>query len=289
MGLPVDENEKMKILRRCQEFCLVVLLAVTACPALAADCLYPDRRDSGSLTRHADCGEPAADGQFLLSRKHLKRLDFDRDGLVCVYAGSNTYYFRRDGHSRRILSYDNGCDYFVDGLARAYAENEMVYVDKALNVALRPSFEWLGIFEYGHAVVCNGPFETERRDDEHPISRGGQCGLIDRRGRLVMPAEHPIENWRIFRNYVNSHNECPPPPIKTEAAAICHARRHLPAEIYPPQAAKKVLRVSQEQARWRVTFAWCGRQNCNPEVELDTETADFRSIVPGKKFKPTGQ
>ena len=283
-ALSADENEEMKLSRRCQWLCLTVLFAVTACPVLAADCLYPDRREGGSLALHTDCGEPAADGRYILPRKHFKRLAFDSDGLACVQANSNSYYFRRDGRSRRIQSYDSGCDYFVAGLARAYDENEMVYVDKALNVVLRPGFEHLGIFEFGHAVVCNGPFKTERLDDEHTISHGGQCGLIDRQGRLVMPAEHPIDNWQIFRNYVNSHNECPPPPIETEAAAICHARRHLLAEIYPRQAAKKILKVTREQARWRVTFAWCSQQKCNPEVELDTETADFHSIMPGGEF-----
>jgi hypothetical protein len=279
----------MNIWWRCQRLCLVLLLAVIICPALAADCLYPDRHDGGGLVLHVGCGEPAADGRFLLHRRHFKRLAFDRDGLACVQVGSKTYYFRRDGRSRRIQSYDNGCDYFVAGLARAYDADKMVYVDKTLNVVLRPGFEHLGIFDYGHAVVCNGPFKTERRDAEHPVFHGGQCGLIDRQGRLVIPAVHGIDDWQIFRNYVNSHNECSPPPIETEAAAICHARRHLLAEIYPRQAARKVLRVSREQARWWVTFAWCSQQTCNPEVELNAETADFLSIVPGENNLSTAR
>lgn len=259
---------------------LTLLVAVTA-PVLAEECVYPDRREGG-LAGHTDCGELTADGRFLLSRKHIRHVDFDSDGLACLHADAKTYYVRRDGRSRHALNYDNGCDYFVAGLARAYDKNEMVYVDKALNVVLRPGFELLGIFEHGHAAVCNGPF-TKEQVGEHSILHGGQCGIIDRQGRLVMPAEHPIDDRQTFRNYVNSHNECPPPPIETEAAAICHARRHLLAEIYPRQAAKKVLRAVREQARWRVSFAWCDQHNCNPEVELDTETADFHSIVPGKK------
>jgi hypothetical protein len=281
--LPVNEDEAMTYLKRCQRLCLALILAALASHVLAAECVYPDRRKGGTLEMHTDCGEPVAEDQFQLSRKHFKYLDFDKDGLACVFAESKTFYLRRDGRSRRVVNFDTGCDYFVAGLARAYAGREMVYVDKALNVVLRPGFEWLDVFDFGHAVVCNGPFKTERLDTEYPITHGGHCGLIDRRGRLVMPAEHAIDDRQVFRNYVNSHNECPPPPIETEAAAICHARRHLLAAIYPRQAAKKVLRVLREQARWRVTFAWCHNNKCNPEVELDTETADFHSITPGKQ------
>jgi hypothetical protein len=282
-SLSMRMDHLRRILKRYLKPCLAIFLALLTGPVLAADCVYPDRREGGGLAMHTNCGEPAAQDRFQLSRKHFKQLDFDKDGLVCVYAGLNTYYVRRDGRSRRALQFDNGCDYFAAGLARAYDKSEMVYVDKALNVVLRPGFEWLSIFEFGHAVVCNGPFKTERLDTEHPVTHGGHCGLIDRQGRLVMPAEHAIDDQKVFRNYVNSHNECPPPPIETEAAAICHARHHLLADIYPRQAAKKVLQVLREHARWRVSFAWCNHQHCNPEVELDSETADFYSIVPGVK------
>lgn len=259
---------------------LILLLAFTA-PGLAEECVYPDRREGG-LTAHTDCGELAADGEFQLFRKHLRHVDFDSRGLACIYADAKTYYVRRDGRSRRAVNYDNGCDYFVAGLARAYDKNGMVYVDKALDVVLRPNFELLGVFEHGHAMVCNGPF-TREQVGEHSIFHGGQCGVIDRQGRQVMPAELAIDDRQKFRNYVNSHNECPPPPIETKASAICHARRHLLAEIYPRQAAKKVLRAVQEPGRWRVSFAWCDRHHCYPEVELDSETAEFHSIVPGKR------
>lgn len=271
----------MKHSRTCRRLGVLSLLAALSCSALGVDCAYLSRRENGSLAIYADCGKSTAPDEFQLHRKHFKRLVFDKDGLACVLTGSNAYYFHRNGRSRRVVDYDNGCDGFVAGLARAYAEGQMVYVDKALNVVLRPGFEWLGIFNFGHAVVCNGPFETEQQG-EHSISHGGHCGLIDRQGQLVIPAEHSIDDRQVFRNYVNSHNECPAPPINTETAAICHARRHLLAEIYPRQAAKKVLRVTREPARWRVSFAWCSRHYCNPEVELDTETADFHSIVPGK-------
>lgn len=54
----------------------------------------------------------------------------------------------------------------------------------------------------------------------------------------------------------------------------------LTATAYPALAADCLYPDRREGG---VTFAWCSQQKCNPEVELDTETADFHSITPGKE------
>lgn len=259
-----------------------LFMALMPVAASALDCVYPDRAASGSYVAHRACGEPDANGELKLTLAHRRKLVFDRYGLACVMAEGGPFMFRRDGRSRRMFAYDNGCDDFADGLARAYLGERPVYVDTALNVALQPDFAWLGRFESGFAVVCAEPITIDARDAEHPLLHSDHCGMIDRNGRLAMAAHFPLADTAVFRRFANSNNHCPVPPIASEAAAVCHARRHLAAESHPPVPAGMPQQVRREGEYWRVRFAGCDRFACNPEVLLDAGSADFIRIEPGK-------
>ncbi len=50
--------------------------------------------------------------------EHLAALDFAAAGLATVRVGAHFYYFRPDGRSARVPTWDNWADDFADGLVR---------------------------------------------------------------------------------------------------------------------------------------------------------------------------
>lgn len=243
-------------------------------------CDYPSKLEL-ELESYKSCGEVKGD-QILLHDWHKKNLLFDKNGLGCVViGGGKAFYITKKGFSRRTLFFDNGCDYFEDGLARGYENGKMVYIDKNLNVVLKPKFEWLVPFDYNHAIVCNGPFETIQ-EGEYTRMTKGQCGLIDKSGKLVVDAKYPMGDGEAFDNYINSHNHCPQPPINTKESAICHAQRHLQHQEKFYEI-KKILSATKSNDKWMVNFVYTDETQGEFVIELDTTTARWLSIISAEK------
>lgn len=239
-------------------------------------CGYSGKREQ-SIEFYKSCGQIKGD-QILLSAPHIENIVFEENGLACIMVGGGTvFYINQQGQSRRVAFNDNGCDYFEEGFARGYENGKMVYIDKKLNVKLKPDFELLLPFDYEHAVVCNGPFETTQQG-EYRLQRKGKCGLINKQGKLVVDAKYPIEERDIFRNYINSHNHCPKPPITTTESAICHAERHLQHND-AHKGKKKIISAVQKADIWLVRFNYSDEPESLFEIELNT-TAGWNSILP---------
>jgi hypothetical protein len=198
-------------------------------PAIApddVDCLHRDQSREGTLMRRDYCGLLSGSELVFLTDELLETTYFDADGLSCVIFGPDDYFWvREDGKFARTLPADNGCLWFEEGLSATVIDGRQSYIDLQLEPALDPGFDSLGLFRQGLATVCNGPFVYEQ-NGEHARRSGGECGLIDRSGRLVVDLLPAAESRRVFDDYRNAHNECPPPPIVDADSALCHARRH---------------------------------------------------------------
>lgn len=244
-----------------------------------APCGYPGKQDQG-IEFYKSCGEIKGD-KIILHEWHKNNLVFEENGLACILMGnSKAFYINRKGESRRTEFFDNGCDYFEDGLARGYENGKMVYIDQKLNVILNPDFEWLSPFYYDHGVVCNGPFETIN-DGEHSWKTKGQCGLIDKKGKLVVDAQYPIEDQNTFHDYINTHNHCPR-PITTKESAICHAKRHLQHQATQKNV-KKIVSTTKIDDKWLVNFVYKDESQGEFVIELEAKTAAWLSILPIEK------
>lgn len=92
------------------------------------------------------------------------------------------------GKTAPALWFDNGADYFVEGLARTVKSGKVGFVDEELAVVIPPQWDFAFPFESGLAAVCNG-CKTEPVG-EHREMAGGDWGYIDSRGRVVVPLLH---------------------------------------------------------------------------------------------------
>jgi hypothetical protein len=161
------------------------------------DCIYTPKMSKDNpnpeITSFKDCGKIDTNGIFIIKKEHLDNVFFNKDDLACIYTpGPRVFYVRPNGKTIEAHYYDNGCDYFNEGLARGIANGRMAFFNKKLEIIIDTPYDIIFPFENDHAVVCNDCNKVQI--DEYNGFRGGKCGYIDHTGQVVVPLEYPIEN-----------------------------------------------------------------------------------------------
>ena len=145
-------------------------------------------RGDGSQVEWHDHGAELRNGELLISREDLNKMDFRRNGLAEVIVQDHGwYYVNRIGKSLSVITFDNGADYFAEGLTRSKIGGKISYFDRNFNQFIPPKYDWGWPFENGKALVCNGCRETPRDSDGHSRMIGGQWGYIDKKGKEIVP------------------------------------------------------------------------------------------------------
>ena len=166
-----------------------VLLLLGAAPAGAATS-YPLRcsyvSTAGELLQADGCAREEA-GVVRIAPRLRARMRWRR-GLGEAAVGRDWFYVRRDGQATRMVTFEAGPDPFAQGLARSPGPGGIVFVDRRLRPVIATRHDWATPFRGGLAEVCRGC--REQREGEHGVMRGGRWGVIDRRGRAVVPTEH---------------------------------------------------------------------------------------------------
>lgn len=139
------------------------------------------------ITPLPSCPQNAA-GNLELPASHVRQLHFDLNGLAVVLLGSQHYYVRADGHSLPVLNYDNGPDYFQEGLTRARIDGRIGYFNRQLQPAFAARFDWGLPFKEGVAEVCNGCTLADPDADGHRAVVGGKWFVINPQGQVIDPA-----------------------------------------------------------------------------------------------------
>jgi len=221
-------------------------------------CAYPAAASAANpepeVVGYKDCGFYDREGNPVFSAEQEQGLRAAaRDKLICVYTGSEQGHYRvfYVYNERRLetVFYDNGCDYFSEGLVRVFDKDTTAFADAQLNIVIRPGTVLATPFHAGHAVVCNGPFSYDKVD-EHVRQTSGHCGLIDHQGTLVVPMAYEREA-EVFEQYIIAHNGCIPPPISDPQQALCHALWQARLNEFLPEG-EFTNKVSSSDGQWQV-------------------------------------
>lgn len=242
-------------------YCLFYLLP--GCSSNEAQnfaCAYPAaataENPNTEIVGFDDCGHFDKQGEPVFSVQQQQQIRQAADNnLICVYVGTElghyrVFYFFNDKRYETVF-YDNGCDYFQEGLVRVFENGKTAFADNQLNIVLRPNTDIATSFWAGHAIVCNGPLDFEQVG-EHTLQRGGNCGLINHQGELVLPMQHRLES-EAFDQYIIGQNGCPPPPVIDEQQALCHARWLGKIHDYVPEGEYQ-HKVLELENKWQITL-----------------------------------
>lgn len=95
-------------------------------------------------------------------------------------------YDRKGNFLYQPFMYDNGPDYFVEGLRRFVKNGKIGFADRNGKVIIEPKHDFVDYFNYGYASFCDG-CDWEKTDDEHKSIVGGKWGMMNARGETVPP------------------------------------------------------------------------------------------------------
>src|SRR5689334_11782766 len=150
------------------------------------DCVYVEQGPNGMQDLHPKCAQ-LVNGQLHVEKADLARMWFDANGLAWLLVSGQHYYVKRDGSTLPVIAYDNGPDYFAEGLVRSRVNDKIAYYDQAFRQVIPPRYDWGTPFLNGLAWVCHGCAPGPRDDDGHFQVVGGLWGGIDRTGKEVVP------------------------------------------------------------------------------------------------------
>lgn len=94
--------------------------------------------------------------------------------------GGVLYFVNGSGRTAPAFLFDNGADYFVEGLARTSKSGKVGFVDASLNEVVPPVWDFARPFKGGRSLVCQGC--TVRPVGEHQVLRDGKWGAMTRQG-----------------------------------------------------------------------------------------------------------
>lgn len=184
------------------KYIIMLLCVLLSTMAQAADCRYipkPSKeKPNPELTRHDKCGEIIGQDEFRIDPKHFKNLLFKNE-LAEVFVGDKVFYVFKSGKTARTHLFEDGADYYSEGLTRTISNNKFGYMDEKLTVIIKPEYDFAFPFENGIAVVCNGCRPVPEGD--HRSLAGGKWGVIDKSGVRVIPITYSKEELENSANF----------------------------------------------------------------------------------------
>jgi len=174
-----------------------IFLSGLSCICAAEDfaaCWYVPK-DKDAEVREPDCFTAnTTAGDMLVRKKVTDNLSYDSDRLAFIRTGDGFLWVNGEGRGRPVMTYDNGPDYFSEGLARTRQNGKIGYFDRSLKIVIAPQYDFGFPFNGAVAVVCNGC--AEHTDGEHKMRVGGVWGAINRQGVVVHALRHSSDEIR---------------------------------------------------------------------------------------------
>ncbi len=161
---------------------LLTLATLGVHPVQAANkaCSFPMK--SKSMT----CIVSVSNGKLSMDRRTLRSVRFEKNGLAGgTVVTEGCFWLNKKGTIRKTHCFDNGPDYFVEGLARYIgADGKFGFMNEGLEIQIPAQFTFAFPFEEGKSRVCNGC--TLKTEGEHSSYAGGDWFTIDKQGRKVV-------------------------------------------------------------------------------------------------------
>lgn len=119
-------------------------------------------------------------------------------------------YDRKGNFLYRPFLYDNGADYFSEGLTRFVKNGKIGFADRSGKTVIAAEHDFVSPFNYGYASFCDG-CSWEKTESEHKSIVGGTWGMMNAKGKVVQPisqkSEKDIEIDGKYYPFPFSYNE----------------------------------------------------------------------------------
>ncbi|MDP4724891.1 MAG: WG repeat-containing protein [Alphaproteobacteria bacterium] len=124
--------------------------------------------------------------------------------MIVVKKNNELWWIDRTGTKIfESFFFDNGPDYFKNGLSRILKKNKFGFINKEGHVVIEPQYDFASPFdEAGFSNVCTGCWKTYPPHTKFPIAHntvdfdacgyivGGKWGIISVAGKVAVPLVH---------------------------------------------------------------------------------------------------
>lgn len=131
-------------------------------------------------------------GEIVIPARFRIAGDFAKNDLAPVLDETGWCYINKKGAVviRSPFIFDNGADYFKEGLVRIVSsQDKFGFADASGKTVIEPQFDYAQSFSEGVAAVCI-ECRKEKADAEHSYMTGGRWGYVNRLGRIIVPIEY---------------------------------------------------------------------------------------------------
>lgn len=135
------------------------------------------------------CARRDPDGEIVL-RPGALPVEDEAAAVRTVMVDDELLFALDSGKTAPALFYDNGPDYFEEGLARSPRDGKVGFVNERLELVVPREWDFAFPFANGVARVCAGCAAQREEGEEHSEVKGGLWGYVDRKGRVVVPVEY---------------------------------------------------------------------------------------------------
>ncbi|MBL8021009.1 MAG: WG repeat-containing protein [Leptospirales bacterium] len=127
-------------------------------------------------------------GEVRITPRYYFASEFNEYGFTSVAEESGFFFVDQKGtHKFQMFAYDNGPDYFADGLARFVEKGKMGFFNEKAQRVIPAQYDFANPFEKGLSVVCNGCKKVMH--GEHWTMEGGRWSVIRKSGKPAVAAE----------------------------------------------------------------------------------------------------
>lgn len=147
------------------------------------------KQSLSSFEENDNFGFKNQDGEVIIAPQYSFTYDFNEKEVAHVFGKEGWSCI--DTKNRILLipfQYDNGPDPFVEGLARFTEDKKIGFYDAGCRKIIEAKYDFAFPFEENFAVVCLGCKSIKM--DEHSTIEGGKYGLIDKKGKMIIPIEY---------------------------------------------------------------------------------------------------
>lgn len=109
-------------------------------------------------------------------------------------------YDRKGNFLYRPFAYDNGVDYFSEGVRRFVKNGKVGFADRNGKVIIEAKHDFASPFQYGYAAYCDG-CDWEKTQDEHKAIVGGTWGVMDFKGQIAQPVAKSANTVEVNGKY----------------------------------------------------------------------------------------
>lgn len=127
-------------------------------------------------------------GKVIIKPQYQHVLDFTKEQVAFVV--KENHWVCINTKNQVLLEtfvYDNGPDYFSENLARFVENKKFGFFDSRCKKQIAATYDFVYPFENGLSIVCNGC--ESQREEEHSRIVGGKYGVINKKGKVIIPIE----------------------------------------------------------------------------------------------------